>query len=83
VFQCKRNGVGIWKGPGANMIAQCTTKGKTCVYTQSKRGGSRIRKKRVTPEALSDNNKFNQCTLSILPDFNQGNISLTKTSKTT
>jgi hypothetical protein len=50
-----------------------------CVYTQSKRGGSRIRKKRVSPSesALSsDNSEFNHCTLSILPEVNQGNYIL-------
>jgi hypothetical protein len=59
---------------------QCITKGKACVYTQSKRGGSRIRKRRVSSSdseaVLSDNREFNHVALSILPELNQGNCVL-------
>lgn len=43
------------------------------MYTQSKRGGSRIRKKRAAQSEASDNKDLNQCTLSVLPETNQGN----------
>lgn len=54
---------------------QCATKGKTCVYTQSRRGGSRIRKRRGSSSAKElkdlnlDNADFNHVPLSILPEI--------------
>ncbi len=47
------------------------------MYTQSKRGGSRIRRRRVSTESgersPSINNKeLNQCALSILPELEEG-----------
>ncbi|PBP25582.1 C6 zinc finger domain protein [Diplocarpon rosae] len=55
----------------------CINRGKTCVYTQSKRGGSRVRRRRVSTESGEGSPKFNntelnQCALSILPELEEG-----------
>ncbi|KAH8602004.1 hypothetical protein B0O99DRAFT_680155 [Bisporella sp. PMI_857] len=58
---------------GKPECANCSTKGKACVYTQSKRGGARIRKRKTSSEneAVLSNKDFNHCALSILPENNQ------------
>ncbi|KAJ5042448.1 uncharacterized protein L3040_004996 [Drepanopeziza brunnea f. sp. 'multigermtubi'] len=61
---------------GKTECSNCITRGKTCVYTQSKRGGSRIRRKRVSTESQSspkfNNKELNQCALSIMPESEEG-----------
>ncbi|EPE30812.1 hypothetical protein GLAREA_03779 [Glarea lozoyensis ATCC 20868] len=69
-------------GPGRTRSrSDCSTKGKACLYTQSRRGGSRIRKKRGEPSSrdlkaatVLDNNDFNQVSLSILPELHQADF---------
>ncbi|KAI9053126.1 hypothetical protein LZ554_003393 [Drepanopeziza brunnea f. sp. 'monogermtubi'] len=61
---------------GKTECSNCTTRGKTCVYTQSRRGGSRIRRKRVSTDSESspkfNNKELNQCALSIMPESEEG-----------
>ncbi|CAL3962902.1 unnamed protein product [Diplocarpon coronariae] len=62
---------------GKTECSKCINKGKTCVYTQSKRGGSRIRRRRVSTESGEGSPKFNntdlnQCVLSVLPELEEG-----------
>ncbi|KAL2070283.1 hypothetical protein VTL71DRAFT_13309 [Oculimacula yallundae] len=65
---------------GKAECSNCINRGKSCVYTQSKRGGSRIRRRRVSGEELEgverspvfNNNDLNACALSILPELEEG-----------
>lgn len=85
MFECESGGrIANVIGIPVLMCLQCASKGKTCVYTQSKRGGSRIRRKRVPPtesEIQTDNSQLNGCSLSILPESNQGTAMLSQLCK--
>ncbi|CAG8949070.1 hypothetical protein HYFRA_00002199 [Hymenoscyphus fraxineus] len=66
---------------GKTECTSCAAKGKSCVYTQSRRGGSRIRKRGGSASVrdlkdvnLLDNSNFNHVPLSILPESNQGDF---------
>ncbi|CAG8981037.1 hypothetical protein HYALB_00008191 [Hymenoscyphus albidus] len=66
---------------GKTECTSCTAKGKSCIYTQSRRGGSRIRKRGGSSSVrdlkdvnLLDNSNFNHVPLSILPESNQGDF---------
>jgi hypothetical protein len=54
-------------------ILQCKHRKKNCVYTQSKRGGARIRKKAAITERKpsANNSELNHCPLSILPQLEE------------
>ncbi|KAH7411392.1 C6 zinc finger domain-containing protein [Cadophora sp. MPI-SDFR-AT-0126] len=65
---------------GKPECSNCINRGKSCVYTQSKRGGSRIRRRRVSvgDQASGEhspkinNNELNACALSVMPELEEG-----------
>ncbi|KUJ06822.1 uncharacterized protein LY89DRAFT_661403 [Mollisia scopiformis] len=60
---------------GKTECSNCLNRNKTCVYTASKRGGSRIRRRKLSideEKSLSTNNsELNHCALSILPELDE------------
>ncbi|PVH68792.1 hypothetical protein DL98DRAFT_542133 [Cadophora sp. DSE1049] len=67
-------------GYPTNRNPKCINRGKSCVYTQSKRGGSRIRRRRVSlgeqesgeRSPTINNNELNACALSVMPELEEG-----------
>ncbi|CZT11182.1 related to C6 finger domain protein [Rhynchosporium graminicola] len=68
---------------GKTQCSNCINRGKACVYTQSKRGGSRIRRRRASMtddhesgerSPILNNNDLNPCALSTLPELEEGNL---------
>ncbi|KAK0119470.1 hypothetical protein ONS95_010918 [Cadophora gregata] len=63
---------------GKPECSNCINRGKSCVYTQSKRGGSRIRRRRVSVGETGErspkinNNELNACALSVMPELEEG-----------
>jgi len=65
---------------GKPECSNCINRGKSCVYTQSKRGGSRIRRRRVSlgeqesgeRSPKINNNELNACALSVMPELEEG-----------
>ncbi|KAH9213606.1 hypothetical protein DL95DRAFT_390398, partial [Leptodontidium sp. 2 PMI_412] len=67
---------------GKPECSNCINRGKTCVYTQSKRGGSRIRRRRISVGGQDqdsgsrspkiNNSELNACALSVMPELEEG-----------